>query len=163
MAVRPILTYPNPVLRQRSKRVRAIDESVERLIGDMLDTMHHGNGVGLAAPQIGVSLRVIVIELPEEEPLPLINPEIVKRSGTRTVEEGCLCVPGYRGKITRSEKVTAKALDRHGKEVRIKGEGLLAQVLEHETDHLGGVLYLDHLESTDDLYRIGDDASTPEA
>ena len=78
------------------------------------------------------------------------------------VEEGCLCVPGYRGEIKRSEKVTAKGLDRHGKEIRIKGEGLLAQALEHETDHLRGVLYIDHLESIDKLYRIGEETETPE-
>lgn len=163
MAVRPILTHPNPLLRQRSKRVRAVDESVERLIDDMVETMRQGNGVGLAAPQIGVLLRVIVIELPEEDVIVLVNPEIVRRSGERLVEEGCLCLPGYKGEITRSEKVTVKGLDRHGKEIRIKGEDLLAQVLQHEIDHLSGVLYVDHLESTDKLYRIGEDASTREA
>lgn len=162
MAVRPIINHPNPLLRQKSKRVRNVDESIQCIIDDMVDTMHQTQGVGLAAPQIGVLLRVIVIELPGEEVLALVNPEIVRRSGERLVEEGCLCVPGYRGEIKRSEKVTAKGLDRHGKEIRIKGEGLLAQALEHETDHLRGVLYIDHLESVDKLYRIGEETETPE-
>lgn len=163
MAVRPILTHPNPLLRKKSKRVRSVDRSVQQLIDDMIDTMHDAGGVGLAAPQIGVLLRVVVIELPEEEVMALVNPEIVKRQGEREVEEGCLCVPGYRGEIKRSEKVTAKGLDRHGKEIRIKGEGLLAQALEHETDHLRGLLYIDHLESTDKLHRLESDSETTES
>ncbi|MEK7282141.1 MAG: peptide deformylase, partial [Chloroflexota bacterium] len=101
---------------------------------------------GLASTQIGVPLRIAVIQIDEEEPLVLINPEMVKRSGERVVEEGCLSVPGYRGMIRRSEKVTVKALDRQGRPVRIKGEGLLAQALEHELDHLNGVLYIDKVE-----------------
>ncbi len=162
MAVLPIVGHSHPVLRQKAKRVRNIDGSVQRLIDDMVETMHEVEGVGLAAPQVGVSLRVIVIELPGEETLALVNPQIVKRSGEREVVEGCLSVPGYRGEIKRSEKVTAKGLDRHGKEIRIKGEGLLSQALEHETDHLRGVLYIDHLESIDKLYRIGEETETPE-
>ncbi|MBE0415895.1 MAG: peptide deformylase [Dehalococcoidia bacterium] len=162
MAVLPILTYPNPPLRQKSKRVRNVDGSVQRLIDDMVETMHYVQGVGLAAPQIGVLLRVIVIELPGEETLALVNPQIVKRSGERTVEEGCLCIPGYRGEIKRSVKVTAKGLDRQGREIRIKGEGLLAQALEHEIDHLNGVLYIDYLESMDKLYKVVVETETPE-
>ncbi len=162
MAVRPILSHPDPLLRQTSKRVRNVDQAIRELIDDMIDTMHESQGVGLAAPQIGVLLRVIVIHLPDEEVLALVNPEIVKRSGERVVEEGCLCVPGYRGEIKRSEKVTAKGLDRWGKEVRVKGEGLLAQALEHETDHLKGMLYIDHLESPDKLYRLEENTETPE-
>jgi peptide deformylase len=162
MAVRPILSHPNPLLRQRSKRVRNVDRSIQQLIDDMIDTMHEAQGVGLAAPQIGVSLRVIVIHLPDEEVLALVNPEIVRRSGERVVEEGCLCVPGYRGEIKRSGKVTAKGLDRQGREVRLKGEGLLAQALEHETDHLKGTLYIDHLESPDKLHKLGEETDTPE-
>ena len=162
MAVRPILSHPNPFLRQRSKRVRNVDQAIQQLVDDMIDTMHEAQGVGLAAPQIGVSLRVIVIHLPDEEVLTLVNPEIVRRSGERLVEEGCLCVPGYRGEIKRSEKVTVKGLDRWGKEIRVKGEGLLAQALEHETDHLKGVLYIDHLESLDRLHRLEEDTQTSE-
>lgn len=162
MAVRPIVTYPDPTLRQKSKRVRNIDEAIQRLIDDMVETMHEAQGVGLAAPQIGVSLRVIVIELPDEEMLALVNPQIVKRSGERLVVEGCLSVPGYRGEIKRSLKVTVKGLDRRGREVRLKGEGLLAQAFEHEIDHLNGVLYIDYLEGMDKLFKVGAEAETPE-
>jgi peptide deformylase len=120
----------------------------------MIDSMYEANGVGLAAPQIGVSLRVIVIGLPDEEPFALINPEIVKRTGHRLVPEGCLSVPGYRvEEMPRSTMVIAKGLDPNGKEVRIKSrDDLLAQALEHEIDHINGILYIDHLESQDDLY-----------
>jgi peptide deformylase len=155
MAILPIRVLPDPVLRQKAKRVRTIDNSVKKLIGDMIETMHAVPGrVGLAAPQVGVSLRVIVIGLPEEEDIVLINPEIVRRSGERSVTEGCLSVPGYYGEIKRAESVTAKGRDPTGKEIRIKGNGLLAQALEHETDHLNGVLYIDHLENKDKLYKI---------
>jgi len=154
MAVLPLRFAPDPVLRQKAKRVRNMDESIKRLIDDMLETMPAVSGVGLAAPQVGFPLRVAVIGIPEEETIVLINPEIVKRSGERTVVEGCLSVPGYRGEIQRSVSVTVKGRDRQWKEVRLKATELLAQALEHEIDHLNGVLYIDHLESPDDLYQI---------
>ncbi len=131
-----------------------IDNSVQKLIDDMIDTMRAASGVGLAAPQVGVSLRIAVIELPGEEVITLINPEVVKRIGERVVEEGCLSVPGYRGEIKRSVVVKIRAQDRQGKEFRLKGEELLAQALEHELDHLNGMLYIDHLESPDKLFKI---------
>jgi len=135
-----------------------LDASVQRLIDDMIDTMHDAGGVGLAAPQVGVSLRVVVIQIPDEEVITLINPEIVKRSGRRRVDEGCLSIPGYRAEISRSLSVTVKGRDRHGREVRIKGkDDLLAQALEHEIDHINGVLYIDHLESLDQLKKIEPD------
>ncbi len=154
MAVLPILPANDPILRQRSKRVRNIDSSIERLIDDMFDTMHETGGVGLAAPQVGVLLRVIIIELPGDDPIALINPEIIKRSGEQEVREGCLCLPGYRGKVKRPLKVTAKGKDRNGKDTRIKAAGLLAEALDHEIDHLNGILYIDHLESMEKLERI---------
>jgi peptide deformylase len=156
VAVRPIRTLGDPVLRQNAKRVPAIDGSIRRLIQDMIDSMQAANGVGLAAPQIGVSLRVIVIGLPEEEPFALINPEIVKRSGERKVEEGCLSVPGYRTEnLTRAVTVVAKGLDPAGRQMRVKGQNdLLAQALEHEIDHVNGVLYVEHLQSKGDLIKI---------
>ena len=155
MPVHPIRFLPDPVLRKKAKRVPRIDASIHRLIEEMIESMHAARGVGLAAPQIGVSLRVIVIGLPDEEPFALINPEIVKRSGEREVTEGCLSVPGYHADLTRSKVVTAKGLDPSGKEVRIKArEDLLAQALEHEIDHLNGVLYIDHLPSLDALVKI---------
>jgi peptide deformylase len=155
MAVLPIRVLPDPVLRQRSKRVKAIDGSIKRLIKNMIETMHAVPGrAGLAAPQVGVPLRVIVIGIPEEEDTVLINPEIVRRTGERPVTEGCLSVPGYYGEIKRAESVTVKGRDPKGKEIRIKANELLAQALEHEIDHLNGVLYIDHLESPDNLHKI---------
>jgi len=152
-----IRVLPDPVLRQKSKRVRVIDASIHKLIENMKQVMHASGGVGLAAPQIGVPLRVIVIGIPEQEDIALINPEVVRRKGERKVSEGCLSVPGYFGEIKRAESVTVKGLDPSGKEIRIKAEELLAQVLEHEIDHLNGVLYIDHLESVDKLRRIEPD------
>ena len=162
MAVLQLRVYPDPVLRQKAKRVKKLDRSISKLIDDMVETMYATGGVGLAAPQVGVSLRVAVIEIPGDETIVLVNPEIVKRSGEMEVTEGCLSVPGYRGDIKRSQKVTVKALDRDGKQFRIKGEGLLAEALEHEIDHLNGTLYIDHLDSVDDLERVAPDAETPE-
>ncbi len=144
----------NPLLRRKSKRVRQINGSIQRLIDDMIDTMHSAHGVGLAAPQVGIPLRVIVIEVPEQEVVVLINPEIIKKAGDRLIEEGCLCLPGYRAMIKRAINVTAKGRDREGKERRIKADELLAQALEHEIDHLNGVLYIDYLESLDQLYKV---------
>jgi peptide deformylase len=155
MAVFPIRVVPDPVLRQRSKRVKIIDGSIHRLIADMLETLHAAPGrVGLAAPQVGVPLRVIVIGLPEEEDIVLINTEIMRRKGERVVTEGCLSVPGYFGVLKRAESIRVKARDADGKEIKIKAEELLAQALEHEIDHLNGVLYIDHLESPDKLYKV---------
>ena len=162
MAILPMVDYNNPVLRQKAKRVSSIDGAIAQLIDDMVETMREVGGVGLAAPQIGVPLRIAVIELPDEEIIVLVNPKIVKRSGERQIEEGCLSIPGYRGEIQRSEKVTVKGLDRFGREIRIKGEGLLAQAVEHELDHLDGTLYIDHLESIDKLTPVTVDVETRE-
>ena len=154
MAVLPIRCFPDPVLKQKSKRVRNIDGSIQKLIGNMMETMHSAGGVGLAAPQVGTPLRVIVIGIPGEEEIALINPEIVRSKGERLMIEGCLSVPGYVGEIKRAESVTVKGLDPNGKEMRIKADELLAQALEHEIDHINGVLYIDHLDSMDKLRKI---------
>lgn len=155
MGIHPIRVAGDPVLRQKAKRVRRIDPSIDRLIDDMIDTMRAAPGVGLAAPQIGVSLRVVVIETPEDGLMALINPEVVKRSGERRLMEGCLSVPGYQAEITRSRQVTVKALSREGKEVRLKAvDSLLAQALEHEIDHINGILYIDHLSPDDELIPV---------
>lgn len=161
LAVRPIRLLGDPVLRQRAKRVPqsdgsvGVDASIQHLIDDMIDSMREAGGVGLAAPQIGVSLRVIVIEPPDEEVITLINPQFVKRSGERRVYEGCLSVPGYRAEIGRSVSVIVKGLDRQGRPVRIKtSDDLLAHALEHEIDHINGVLYIDYLESPDQLEKV---------
>jgi peptide deformylase len=156
MAVLPIRTVPDPVLRKKTTRVSSIDKSIKRLIANMRETLHADAGrVGLAAPQVGVSLRITVICLPEEEKdIILINGEIIRRKGKRLVTEGCLSIPGYVGQLYRAEAVTAKGLDINGKQIRIKAEGLLAQALEHEIDHLNGILYIDRLESPDSLRKI---------
>ena len=155
MTILQIRSVPDSVLKQKAKKVHTIDRSTRKLIRDMLETMHAEPGrVGLAAPQVGVPLRVIVIGMPEEEDVILINPKIVRRRGERVIDEGCLSVPGYFGQITRAESVTVKGRDQNGKEVRIKAEGLLAQVLEHEIDHLNGTLYIDHPEVRETLRKI---------
>jgi peptide deformylase len=154
MAILPISFIPDPVLLQKARKVASIDGAIHRLIDDMIDTMRAVSGVGLAAPQVGKPLRIAVIELPDEEVITLINPEIVKRQGERIVVEGCLSVPGYRGMVKRSMWVKIKAQDRDGKHIRIKGEELLAQALEHEIDHLNGILYVDQIEGPDGLEKI---------
>ncbi len=155
MTVRPIRYLGDPVLRKPAKKVSRVDDSIRRLIADMTESMYAAHGVGIAAPQIGVGLRVVVIGMPDEEPFALINPEVIKRAGERRLDEGCLSVPGYRGTVTRSLSVVVKALDEHGREVRVKAEGdLLAQALEHETDHVNGLLYVDRLDAKTDLVKI---------
>ena len=179
MSVIPVRHIPDPVLREKTKRVPNITSALRSLVDDMIETMYKEHGVGIAANQIGRSLRITYIEIPEERDEDdnivqehslhiLINPEIIRRVGEREVEEGCLSIPGWRGKLIRSERVTAKALDLEGREVRIKADGLLAQALEHETDHLNGIVYIDRMESIEDLdpldLRAGVDAEgqTPE-
>ena len=155
MTVLNLRTLPDPILRQKARRVTKIDDALQKLIDDMIDTMRAASGVGLAANQVGVLQKIVVIEIPEEEEvLVLINPEITRREGERLVEEGCLSIPGYRGELTRSLKVRVRALDRDGNTMRIKAEGLLAQALEHETDHINGTLYIDHLESSEKLWKL---------
>ncbi len=155
MSLLHLRTIPDPVLRQKARRVSKIDDALHKLINDMIDTMRDADGVGLAANQVGVLQRVVVIEIPEEEQTRvLINPEIVRREGERVVEEGCLSIPGFRGELVRSVKVRVRALDRDGKPVRFKADGLLAQALEHETDHINGILYIDHLESPEKLWKL---------
>ena len=154
MAVRQVRQQPDAILGRKAKKVPTIDGSIQQLINDMVETIQKENGVGLAAPQVGISLRVVVLQMPEEEPVAIINPKIVKRSGEREVMEGCLSIPGYQGEIRRSISVTVKGLDRQGKAIRIKATGLMAQALEHEIDHLNGILYIDHIESEDKLYKV---------
>jgi peptide deformylase len=155
MAVLDIRVVPDPILRGKSKRVKTFDGSIKKLVADMIETIHANPGrVGLAAPQVGVPLRVIVIGIPEEEDIVLINPEIVRRKGERMVTEGCLSIPGYFGVVKRAESVRAKGRSLSGKEIKIKAEELLAQALEHEIDHLNGVLYIDYLEGPDQLYKV---------
>jgi peptide deformylase len=161
MAVRPIVLANDPMLRQKSKKVKHFGEALQALIDDMVETMQAANGAGLAAPQIGVLERVIVIQLPEDEEDPqssklfaLCNPQIVRADGEEEGDEGCLCLPGYAGEVKRATSVTVKAQDRRGRKVRIKAEGFLARVFQHEVDHLDGILYIDRVESPDKIRRI---------
>jgi peptide deformylase len=154
MALRKIITIENPILRQKAKRVTRFDASIKRLVEDLIDTMHAANGVGLAAPQIAQSLRVLVAEY-EGRQEALINPEIVKASGEQIGSEGCLSIPGYIGEnIKRSMMVVVKGRDVHGKEIRVRADGFFARILQHEIDHLDGILYLDRLQRPEDLRRL---------
>ena len=155
MAILPICHFSEDfVLRQKAKRVTSIDSSIQRLIDDMVETMHQANGVGLAAPQVGVLLQVVVLQMLGEEPVAIINPEMVKRAGEQDVTEACLSVPGYFGEIKRSASITVKGQSRNGKAIRIKAMGLMAEALEHEIDHLNGIFYVDHVESQDKLHKV---------
>lgn len=160
MSLLNIHLVPDPVLRRKASRVTAIDASIKRLAANMLETMHEAEGVGLAAPQVGVTLKVVVLQVPDQEPLVLVNPEIIKRAGQREVEEGCLSIPGYRGLLDRSMDVVVKAKDLAGKDLRIRAQAgdaqqaLLAQALEHEIDHLNGVLFIDHIQDPSKIYKI---------
>lgn len=155
MAIREILQIPHPLLRQRAKRVRSIDDDVLRLAYDMVETMRDANGIGLAANQVGELRRVIVIQLPEEEEARIyINPEITLREGERRVEEGCLSIAGYKGMVTRSVWVRFRALDHTAKAVKLRAEDVLSQALEHEVDHLNGILYTDHMEAHEKLVKV---------
>lgn len=152
MTVRPIVVLGNPVLRRKARKVTRFDDSIRQLVQDMIETMRDAPGVGLAAPQIGVPLQVAVIEAEKDQVHVIVNPEIVKAEGEELLDEGCLSFPGYWGKVRRAQKVSVKARDASGKEVRITdAEGLLAQALQHEIDHLNGMVYVDRLDSLDDL------------
>ena len=162
MAIRPILTAEAPILRERTKRVSTYDASLGRLLDDMLETMRDAPGVGLAANQIGVPLQVAIIEI-DDRITELVNPEIVKSSGDQLDWEGCLSIPGYVGETPRGAKVTVKARDRRGTEFRVKGDELMARALQHEIDHLNGILYIDHLESLEELVRVREGADEEDA
>jgi peptide deformylase len=153
MAIRKVTTYPADVLRRKAKTVTEIDGNIQRLIDDMAETMYNAPGVGLAANQIGELRRVIVVDTAQEEEeskrelIALINPEILEAEGKHAIEEGCLSVLYFREEIPRSEKVLVKALDRHGNPIELSAEGIQAIVLQHEIDHLNGVLIIDHVSS----------------
>lgn len=147
MAVKNLVIYPDPRLKERCDTVTTFDAELHTLLEDMAETMVAAVGVGLAAPQIGIQRRIAVIDVSEEQnnPIELINPEIVERAGTVSSEEGCLSIPGYRDTISRSASVLVKAQNRHGEWFEIGGEGLLSMCLQHELDHLDGVLFVDRL------------------
>jgi peptide deformylase len=147
MAILSILHYPDPRLRNKALPVAEVDATVRTLLDDMLATMYEAPGIGLAAPQVNVSKRVIVIDISEErnQPLFLVNPEILSRQGETQVEEGCLSVPYIYEPVGRSERVKVRALDRDGRAFEMEAEGLLAVCIQHEIDHLEGKLFVDYL------------------
>ena len=154
MTILPIRTYDDPILRRKASRVKRVDASLEKLVADMVETMHDAPGIGLAAPQVGVPLRLIVIQLPDEPLIVMVNPEIVKASEEYEVEEGCLSVPGYVGMIRRFQQVVVKGRDLSGKEIRIKAADLLAEAFQHEIDHINGILYVDRLDNPNKLRKL---------
>jgi len=149
MAILDILHFPDPRLRREAKPVKQVDTAIHRLVGDMFETMYEAPGIGLAAPQVNESKRIVVIDVSEghDTPLCFINPEIVERRGDEEMEEGCLSVPGVYEKVRRSEWIKVQALDREGKPFELETDGLLAVCIQHELDHLKGKLFVDYLSS----------------
>ena len=146
MAIRQIRLNGDEILRKKSREVDVVDEKIKELLQDMVETMHKYNGVGLAAPQVGVLKRVIVIDLYDgNEPLMLVNPRIIKTKGTQEVEEGCLSFPNEYAKVVRPKELTVEALDREGKKFKLKAKDLLAQAVAHEIDHLDGIVFIDRM------------------
>lgn len=147
MAILEILHFPDSRLRNKAKPVEKVDSAVSQLVDDMFETMYEAPGIGLAANQVNVAKRVIVIDVSEEhnQPLCLINPEILEREGEEQMEEGCLSVPGIFDKVTRAERVKMRALDRNGELFELEADGLLAVCIQHEIDHLDGKLFVDYL------------------
>lgn len=149
MAILDILRFPDPRLRNKAKTVGSVDESIAQLADNMLETMYKAPGIGLAATQVNVAKRVIVVDISEnqDEPRVLINPELVETTGTEEMEEGCLSVPGYYEKVKRAEKIRVRALGRDGEEFEEEMDGLLAVCVQHEIDHLDGKLFVDYLSN----------------
>ncbi len=149
MAVRPVRIYGDPVLRQKAAEITSVDDSVRQLVSDMRETMKAYNGVGLAANQVGVAQRVLVVDVPLDEEhrasYAVVNPEVDARAGSQVGEEGCLSMPGVYEEVTRALRVQVRGLDEHGAPLRIEAEGFLARALQHEIDHLDGVLFVDRL------------------
>lgn len=155
MAIRPVVTTPEPILRRKARKVQSFDQELQQLIDDMIETMREAPGVGLAAPQVGISQRVIVVEYAEgsEDPdtpdkpaklYALVNPKVTREG--RAIESGneaCLSIPGYFGEVPRPASVTVEAQDRHGKQLKIRAKGWLGRIIQHEIDHLNGVLFID--------------------
>jgi peptide deformylase len=169
MAIRKILTLEKPVLRAKAKRITRFDAHLQRLVDDMWETLREAPGVGLAAPQIGESIRVLVAEY-EDQRVAFVNPEIVKRSEELVLgTEGCLSIPGYVGDdVPRSAAITVKGRDPKGKEIRVKAEGWYARIMQHEIDHLDGILYIDLIPSErvrpvppDEVDEVAQDPSSP--
>jgi len=163
--IRTIRKIGDPILRKKAKKVEKITRDTLKLIDDMVETMHHAHGQGLAAPQVGVSQRIAVVEVPKADDIPgsgvlytLINPEVIKQSEeTWEYPEGCLSIPGWRGDVARPYRIVVRALDRLGNRVKYEVEGHVARAFLHEIDHLDGVLYIDKLVSPDRVWRVNEE------
>ncbi len=165
MAILDIVLEGDPRLRQKATKIRSADDGLRRLAADMHETMLDAPGVGLAAPQVGITRRLIVVHVPEnyveegdpEVTLALVNPEIVKAQGRVVGQEGCLSIPGWVGDVPRADLITVKAMDLENRSIRIKARDFLARVLQHEIDHLDGILYVDRVEDKTTLLRVPED------
>src|SRR6195256_168061 len=156
MAIRKIYGFDHPTLREKAKKAPKVDASIVKLIDDLAETMLDAPGAGLAAPQIGVPLRVFVVLGAENQGIGLVNPELVRGEGVQVGYEGCLSYPGWVGEVARYEDVVIKGKNRHGKDVRIKATGFTARAYQHELDHLDGILFIDRLTSLDPLRKLED-------
>jgi len=154
VAVRPILGFEHPVLREKARKVPRVDSSVVRLLDDLAETMYAASGAGLAANQIGVALRAIVVKGDDNQHYSLVNPELVRGDGSQVGYEACLSFPGWVGEVERYETVVVRGLNRRGKEIRVKASGFTARAFQHEIDHLDGVLFTDRLTSLDTLKKV---------
>lgn len=147
--VREILIWPNPLLKQKAKPVQKVDDAIRTLVKDMFDSMYEADGVGLAAPQVGELVNIIVLDTtprqPESKAVAMINPEILSLEGKTTYKEGCLSIPGEAEDVDRASIVTVRFLDEQGQEQTLRAEGLLAIAIQHETDHLKGLMFVDHV------------------
>ena len=162
MAIREIRTEGDPILRKECKTVKEMNERTKILIGDMFDTMYEADGVGLAGPQVGILKKIFVVDVGGEEPQPMvfINPEILEKSGEQTGSEGCLSVPGYQGEVTRAEHIRVRAFNENMEEFELEADGLLARCIQHEEDHLHGMLYVDKVNGElVDLSKLEEEAA----
>jgi len=163
MAVRNIILIGNPILRQKAKKIHRFEPSLQKLVNDMFETMHAANGIGLAAPQIALSIRLFVVECEDKETekhykVAMANPEIIKSEGEQRGVDGCLSIPGYYGiNVRRAARIVVKGQDVRGKPMKVDAEGLFAWALQHEIDHLNGILYLDRLDSPENLREVRPD------
>ena len=149
-----IIRYPNPILRKKCKAVKKVDDRIKQLIDDMIETMHAAPGVGLAAPQVGQNIRLFVADIGDGA-FAVINPKIKEKSRElQTLDEGCLCLPGIIGPVTRSARVIVEGLDRNGEKIMISAEGYLSTVLQHETDHLDGIIFLDKVKDKSQIREV---------
>jgi peptide deformylase len=169
MAIRNIILVGNPILRQKAKKIHRFDPSLHKLVNEMFETMHANNGIGLAAPQIALSIRLFVIECEDQETgrhykVAMANPQIIKTEGEQQGVDACLSIPGYYGvNVRRAASVVVKGQDVRGKPMRVSAEGLFAWALQHEIDHLDGILFLDHLSRPEDLREVRPDNLAEEA